>query len=186
MSSLLCAAGTVFAAELPAAGEATISTNKYQLAYVDVIDTGHPGKDKLGAETTISGMIRDYLRELGIEGDIDDNPLASLHVICRFKYKVIWPEITQGGTIVMTEVGQCSIKIVDKKTDKVLVDQSWTRGKKNGTLDDFIKAVFLEFGKQLGSSAVQQGSAGVTPQTTNSITSPSANAATNNRTAKGK
>jgi len=53
--------------------------------------------------------------------------------------------------------GQCSIKIVDKKTDKVLVDQSWTRGKKNGTLDDFIKAVFLEFGKQLDQVLFSRG-----------------------------
>ena len=150
-------------------------TNTYHLAYVDVIDTGHPGKDKLGAETTISGMIRDYLRELGIAGDIDDNPLASLHVICRFKYKAMWPEITQGGTIVMTEVGECSIKLVDKKTDKVLVDKSWTRGKKNGTLDEFVTTVFEEFKKGLETNAVPQEPAGPAPKMTNSVPLPPPN-----------
>jgi hypothetical protein len=120
-------------------------TNQYHSAYVDVLDTGHPGEDKLNDETTIRGLIRHPLRAMHIESDLDDSPKADLHVICRFKHKWMWPEITQGATIVMTEIGKCSIKIVDKKTGKVLIEKSWVRGKKNGTLDDFIDTVFAEW-----------------------------------------
>jgi hypothetical protein len=173
---LFCTGGIGLAMGTSTESRAVGGTNKYHVAFVDLKE----GRDS----TYIGGELQISLREMGIRGTYSDDADTDLHVICRFKHKLIWPEITQGATIVMTEIGKCSIKIIDKKTEKVLIEKSWVRGKKNGKLPDFIKTVFEEFKGELETNAVPQVLAGSVPKVTNSVPLSSASTATNGQAVK--
>jgi hypothetical protein len=127
------------------------NTNEYHMAYIDVKDTAHNyevGKEPSGDESTLREWLWKQLEGLQIESTSDNNSNADLHVICRFKHTLMMPAVTPGFQIKTTDIGKCTIKIVDKKTDKVLFEKSWVRGKNNGELQDFIGSVFAEWKKQ--------------------------------------
>jgi hypothetical protein len=162
--------GNVSAGDLPALRTEVTGTNRYHVAYVDIKDEGDQG-DKKGDATSIGLELYPYLRDLGIRSTRSDDADTDLYVAVRFKHKLMMPELTRGSQIVMTEIGKCSIKIVDKKTEQVLIEKSWKRGKKNGELHDFIKSVFAEFKKQLETNTVPQVPAGPASQMTNNVPS---------------
>jgi hypothetical protein len=121
-------------------------TNEYHAAFIDVNAEGNASVDSL----YIEGLIWDHLKDIGIGIALSDEGKtnADLHVICRFKHTLMTPAVTPGFQIKTTSIGKCTIKIVDKKTGKVLIEKSWVRGKKNGELKDFIGSVFAEWKKQ--------------------------------------
>jgi hypothetical protein len=186
--SLFCTGGIGMAMDTSTEGGVVDSTNKYHLAYVDVKDAAHnyevgeePGND----ETYVRGEIRQQLEGLQIESTFGNNPNADLHVMCRFKHTLMMPVITMGFQLKMTSIGKCTIQVVDKKAEKVLIEKSWVRGKKNGKLPDFIKTVFEEFKGELETNAVPQVPAGSAPKITNSVPSPSASTESVTNKSKG-
>lgn len=173
--TMLCSGQSVFAGDLPPASGGAINTNTYHLAYVDVKDAAHnyeTGKEPGGDESTLREWVWKQLEGLQIESTLDDDTNAGLHVICRFEHKLMMPVITQGAQIKMSSIGKCSIKIVDKKTEKVLIEKSWVRNKKNGKLPDFIKTVFAEWKAQHEKEAASHAQTGTDAKTTNSVPLP--------------
>jgi hypothetical protein len=174
---LLLTAEIVLAIDPPKGGGVDNITNSYRRAFIDVKDDGHSSVEGQKGENDglyMEGLIWDQLNDTGIGIALNDQDKknADLHVICRFEHKLMMPVITQGAQIKMSSIGKCSIKIIDKKTEKVLIEKSWVRGKKNGELQDFIKAVFAEFKKGLETNAVPQVPVESAPKMTNSVPLP--------------
>jgi len=118
--------------------------HKYHLAYVDVKDSAHHyeiGNEPGGDETYVRDVISGQLDKWSIERTLSDVAAAELHIICRFRHRVMSPVVTPGFQIKMTSIGQCSIKVIEKRTARILVDRSWEKGKQNGSLEDFINSV---------------------------------------------
>jgi len=162
---------TGLAIDSPFPDENPIGTNSYHVAFVDVKDIASES-DKVGDATYIRSEVYHYLKPIGMRSTYSEDADVDIHVICRFKHKLMLPVITRGAQIKMTEVGECTLKIIDKKTEKVLIDKSWVRGKKNGSLQDFFGVVFTEFKNGLETNAVPQVPVESAPKTTNSVSLP--------------
>jgi hypothetical protein len=178
---LFSTAENVLATDLPTAGETVGSSNRYHVAFVDVKDEKDQA-DKAGDTTFIRSELYPYLKALDVRSTYSDDADADLHVICRFKHKLMLPVITRGAQIKTTEIGECTLKIVDKKTEKVLIEKSWVRGKKNGELEDFFGSVFAEWKAQREKEAASHAQPGTDAKMTNSV--PSASTATNGQAVK--
>jgi hypothetical protein len=123
----------------------------YQLAWVDVKDEAH--NYKIGEEPGVDeGFLRDQimdrLDEMGVDNSLTDEPDVDLKVICRFKHGLRKPVITPGGGIKTEWINQCSLKIVDKKSDRILFERAYEWKKDKVDVADFMKQAFKEWKEQ--------------------------------------
>ena len=129
------------------------------LAYVDVKDSAHHyqiGNEPGGDESYVRSVISQQLERVGIDRrDYGNNAKADIHVICRFRHKLMKPAVTPGFQIKVTNMGQCTLKIIDLRANQVLFDKSWTKGNQSGEWEAFIKQVFTEWKIQRAGSRHQ-------------------------------
>ena len=94
-------------------------------------------------------MISQQLERVGIDRiDFGNNAEADIHIICRFRHQLMKPVVTPGFQLKVTGVGQCTLKIIDIKTNRVLFDESWTKGDQIGRWEALINKVFTEWKNQ--------------------------------------
>jgi len=146
----LFAVGLLKAAPQPKTG-AQDASRIYRKAYIDVEDEGHltkQGRNNSDA-TSMAGFIWVALHDLGVGIALSDEDKKNpdLHVICRFKHGFGKPMITPGFQIKVTYIERCTLKIIDKKSQKTLLDKTYLRN--NDRVSDFIKQAFVEWHKKL-------------------------------------
>ena len=123
--------------------------HKYHFAYVDVKDSAHHyqiGNEPGGDESYVRSVISRQLEKVGMDRrDYGNNARADIHVICRFRHKLMKPAVTPGFQIKVTDIGQCTLKIIDLRANQVLFDKSWMQGNQSGGWEAFIEQVFTEW-----------------------------------------
>ena len=145
---LLFVSGWAFADGPAAPVKGSIGSSSYHMAYVDVKDDAHNyefGKEPGNDESFIRGEISSLLDERGIERSFSPEADVDLRVICRFKHGVRKSVVTPGFQIKSSFVNQCTLRIEDKKTGRILIERAYVWNKDNGDVADFIKQVFTEW-----------------------------------------
>jgi len=118
--------------------------------FIDVKDDGSLPKvdrDLTGDALNIKIYIYSELIDLGFRtaASDEDKKNAELHVICRFKHGLGRPVITRGGWIKTTYIDRCTLKIIDGKTQRLLLNKAFVRKDDRIEVDAFITQSFAEW-----------------------------------------
>lgn len=143
---------SMFADERSDSVKKAVGSGPYKFAWIDVKDEAHNykiGEEPGGDETFIRGMISEMLDKCGIDSSFSDEPDADLKVVCWFKHGPRKPVITPGGGIKTSWVNQCSLKIAEKRSGRILFERTYEWKKDNVDVANFIKHAFKEWKEQI-------------------------------------
>jgi len=142
---------SMFADEMLDLAKNAAGPGPYKFAWIDVKDEAHNykiGEELGGDETFIRGIISEILDKSGIDSSFSDDPDADLKVACSFKHGPRKPAVTPGGGIKTSWINQCSLKIVEKRSGRVLFERTYEWKKDNVDVANFIKQAFKEWKEQ--------------------------------------
>jgi hypothetical protein len=169
---MICASVNAFAGGHQPTRIEVADTNSYHLAYVYVKDDGHnyavgrePGIDA----SFVRGIISGQLEVMGIERTFSDDPDTDLRVICQFEHGTRGPVVTPGFEVKTTFINKCTLKIADKKTGGILVENAYVWKKNSGEAEDFIKSVFAEWKAEREKGAPARAQPGSGTKMTNGV-----------------